>query len=310
MNNDEIDEIDEIVEKHCGYVAFIGRPNAGKSTLLNRLVGEKIAAVSDKPQTTRTQIRGVLSLPAGQIVFVDTPGVHKPGYKLNKRMMHAVLDAVEQVDLLVLLRDVSVPMGQGEKYVLSMIKEAQRPTVLLLNKIDRLKDKSALLPIIDFYRQEFDFCEVLPISALKGDNLDRLTTALLRHLPVGTPIFEEDTLTDRPIRTIAAELVREKILQATAEELPFATAVVCERWEEDPAGRVNVYCAIYVERDSQRPIIIGRGGQRLKQIGTAARRDIRRLVGQPIHLELFVKVHPDWRNDERVLDELGIVESK
>jgi GTPase len=308
MSNDEIN--DEIIEQHCGYVAFIGRPNAGKSTLLNRLVGEKIAAVSDKPQTTRTQIRGVLTLPAGQIVFVDTPGVHKPGYKLNKRMMHAVLDAVEQVDLLVLMRDASVPMGQGERFVLSMIKDSGRPTVLLLNKTDRLKDKSALLPMIEFYRQEFNFCEVLPISALKGDNLERLAAILLQYLPIGPPIFEADTLTDRPIRTIAAELVREKILQTTAQELPFATAVVCERWEEDPTGRINVYCAIYVERESQRPIIIGRRGHRLKQIGTAARRDIKRLVGQAIHLELFVKVHADWRNDERVLDELGIVESK
>lgn len=290
---------------HCGFAALIGRPNSGKSTLINRLVGEKIAAVSDKPQTTRTQIQGIITLDKGQIIFVDTPGVHKPGYKLNKRMMQSVLDALQNVDLLMLIRDASVKTGQGERYVLDLIKQAARPTFLLLNKIDLLKDKTALLPLIDFYRNEYDFKEVIPVSARTGKNTDVLVDKVLEYLPVGPLLFPDDALTDRNMRAIAAELVREKVLLSTEDELPFATAVVCEQWEEE-ARLARISCAIYVERESQRAIVIGRGGQKLKQIGMAARQEIEKLLGKKVYLELFVKVHEHWRDDERVLDQLGI----
>lgn len=307
MENTENNSVSDGAEEaiHSGIVAFIGRPNSGKSTLLNKLVGEKIAAVSDKPQTTRTQIKGILNLPKGQIVFVDTPGVHKPGYKLNRRMMQAVAEALQSVDIVILMRDVSIKMGQGERYVLDLIKESARPTFLLLNKVDLVKDKTSLLPIIDFYRQEYEFQEVIPLSARTGKNTNILVDKLLEHLPIGPRLFEEDTLTDRSMRSIAAEMVREKVLRFTGEELPFVTAVVTEYWQEN-AKEANINCAIYVERDSQRAIILGRAGQKIKQIGSAARKDIEHLLGKRIFLSLFVKVKENWRNDERVLDELGL----
>lgn len=302
-------EIENEPQGRCGFAAFIGRPNAGKSTLLNRLVGEKIAAVSDKPQTTRTQIQGIVTVPEGQIVFVDTPGIHKPEYKLNKRMMHAVLEAIENVDVLVMLRDVSVKMGQGERFVIDMIKRAAKPTILVLNKVDLLRDKAEVLPIIDFYQKAYDFKEIIPLSAFTGDNSENLVKIILSYLPIGPHLFDEDTLTDRSMKTIAAELVRERILASTQEELPFATAVICEKWEEEEK-LIKIYCAIYVERDSQRAIIIGRGGQKLKHIGTVARQSIETLVGKKVFLELFVKVHAEWRNDEHALDQLGIEDKK
>lgn len=301
----EISESTKPVETHCGLVAFIGRPNAGKSTLLNKLVGEKIAAVSDKPQTTRTQIKGILDQPQAQIVFVDTPGVHKPGYKLNRRMMQAVAEALQSVDIVVLMRDASAKMGQGERYVLDLVKQAARTTFLILNKVDLIKEKGELLPLIDFYRQEYDFKEIIPLSARTGQNTKILTDKLLEHLPVGPKLFEEDTLTDRSMRSIAAEMVREKVLQLTSEELPFVTAVVCEKWEEFP-GLAKINCIIYVEKDSQRAIILGRAGQKIKQIGTEARKDIQQLLRKKVFLELFVKVKEGWRDDETVLDELGM----
>ena len=296
---------DEKIEIRSGLVAFVGRPNAGKSTLLNKLIGEKIAAVSDKPQTTRTQIKGILNLPQGQIVFIDTPGVHKPGYKLNKRMMQAVLEALKDVDIVILMRDASTDMGQGERYVLDLIKQAARPTFLLLNKTDLVKEKLILLPIMDFYRQEYDFKEVIPLSARTGDNTKVLVDKLLEYLPIGPRLFEEDTLTDRSMRSIAAEMVREKVLHFTSEELPFVTAVVCESWQEEETA-AEIHCVIYVERDSQRAIIIGRAGQKLKQIGTAARKDIKHLLDKKVDLRLFVKVKEHWRNDEQVLDQLAV----
>lgn len=293
----------------CGYIALVGRPNAGKSTLLNHLVGEKIAAVSSKPQTTRTRIQGVITLPKGQIVFVDTPGVHKPGYKLNRRMMHTVIEALRNVDLIMLIRDVTVRSGQGERYVLEMVKQSGRPAFLLLNKIDVLKQKDGLLPLIDWYRQEYEFLEVVPISGLKGEGTDLLIDLAFKHLPEGELIFPEDTLTDVSLRSIAAEMVREKILQSTEEEIPFATAVVCEKWDESEQ-LVKIYCVIYVERKSQRAIILGRGGQKIRQIGTAARYEIERLLSKRVYLELFVKVHEEWRDDEAALDALGIEEGQ
>jgi GTP-binding protein Era len=290
----------------AGYVALIGRPNAGKSTLLNRLVGEKIAAVSNKPQTTRFKILGIVTRPDGQIVLVDTPGVHKPGYELNRRMMAAVHDALLGVDLVCLIRDASVSTGNGDRFVLDLLKQASKPAILLLNKTDKLPDKSKLLPLIEWYQAELDWRAIIPVSALKGDQIQPLLDELTENLPTAEKIFADDELTDQPLRALAAEIVREKILETTGEEIPYVTAVVTEKWEEVRKDFTRINCAIFVERESQKKIIIGRGAQRLKQIGTRARRDIEKLLGHRCHLELFVKVEADWREREHLLDELGI----
>lgn len=292
--------------QRAGYVALIGRPNAGKSTLLNRLVGQKIAAVSDKPQTTRFKIQGVITKPEGQIVFVDTPGVHQPGYALNRRMMASVQEALLGVDLVCLIRDVSVSTGNGDRFVLDLVKRSEKPALLLLNKIDKLEDKSALLPLIEWYRKEHDWREIIPISALKDEMTDVLIDSALRHLPEGDPIFSEDELTDQSLRVLVSEIVREKVLHATGDEIPYVTAVVTERYEEVREDFSRIYCVIVVERGSQKKIIIGKGASRLKDIGIRARRDIEALLGHRVHLELFVKVEEDWRNKEQLLDEYGL----
>jgi len=291
-----------------GFVALVGRPNAGKSTLLNYLVGEKIAAVSNKPQTTRHKIQGIVTQENGQIVFVDTPGVHKPGYLLNRRMMAAVHDAILSVDVLILLRDASVSTGNGDRFVLDLIKESGKPSILVLNKIDKIKDKALLLPLIEDYSKEYDFAEIVPVSALRGHAIDNLLAQIVKHLPEGERIFGEDELTDQPMRTIVAEMVREKIPASTGEEIPYVTAVVTERWDQTDPNKPKIYCAIYVERDSQKGIIIGKGGAKLKKIGSEARADIEKLLGTKIYLQLFVKVVSDWRNQARELDEMGVKE--
>ena len=293
-----------------GYAAFVGRPNAGKSTLLNRLVGEKIAAVSNKPQTTRHRIQGIVNIDGGQIVFVDTPGVHKPGHLLNRRMMSAVHDAILSVDVLVLMRDASVSTGNGDRFVLELVKQAAKPTVLVLNKIDKIRDKAALLPLIDMYSKEYDFAEIIPASALKGDAIDNLLSQIVKHLPEGEPIFGEDEMTDQPVRSIAAEMVREKILLSTGEELPYVTAVVTELYDDTDPNVLRIFCAIYVEKHSQKKIIVGKQGSRIKDIGTRARVDIENLVGRQVYLKLFVKVVEDWRNREASLDEIGLEKSR
>jgi GTP-binding protein Era len=289
-----------------GFVALIGRPNAGKSTLLNRLVGQKIAAVSDKPQTTRFRIQGVITKAEGQVVLVDTPGVHQPGYELNRRMMAAVQDALLGVDVVALIRDASVSTGNGDRFVLDLVKQSGKPSLLLLNKIDKLEDKSALLPLMDWYRNEHEWQEIIPISALKNEMTDVLIDACLRHLPEGEPIFSEDELTDQSLRVLAAEIVREKVLQVTGDEIPYVTAVVTERFEEVREDFARIYCVIVVERASQKKIIIGKGASRLKEIGTRARKEIENLLGHRCHLELFVKVEEDWRNKDQLLDEFGL----
>ncbi|MBV8855440.1 MAG: GTPase Era [Acidobacteria bacterium] len=291
-----------------GYVALVGRPNAGKSTLLNRMVGEKIAAVSNKPQTTRHRIQGVITRPQGQIVLVDTPGVHQPGYLLNRRMMAAVHDALEGVDLVCLIRDASVPTGNGDRFVLDLVKRSDKPALLLLNKTDKIEDKRQLLPLIEWYSREHEWRGVVPLSARTGDQLEDLVKEFVENLPEGEPIFEEDELTDQPMRALVAEMVREKILHVTGEEIPYVTAVVTERYEEVSDELTRVYCAVYVERPSQKRIVIGKGGARLKEVGTEARRDIERLLGHKVYLELFVKVEEGWRDSPRALSEMGIEE--
>ena len=291
---------------HCGYVALIGRPNAGKSTLINRLVGEKIAAVSNKPQTTRHRIQGIVTRSDGQIVFVDTPGVHKPGHLLNRRMMAMVHDAILSVDLLVLMRDASVSTGNGDRFVLDLVKQSAKQAILILNKIDKIKEKGQLLPLIEFYSREYDFAEIIPISALKGNEIDVLLTEIIKYLPEGEAVFSDDELTDQSMRTIAAELVREKILESTGEEIPYVTAVVTELYDESEPDLIRIFCAIYVERASQKKIVIGKQGLRLRDVGTAARIEIEALAGKRVFLKLFVKVVEDWRNREGPLDELGV----
>jgi GTPase len=291
--------------RKSGVVALIGRPNAGKSTLLNRIVGEKIAIVSDKPQTTRTRISGVITRPEGQIVFLDTPGVHKPGYKLNRRMMAIVTDALSTVDLILLMVDATEPMGSGDRFVLDMLTRVATPAFLLPNKVDALRDKARLLPFISGYTQQREFAEVIPISALTGDGVELIIGKTFDYLPLRPYLYPEDEMTDQPERTIVAEFVREKILQETVEELPYVTAVATEAWEEKD-GVTRISCVIYVERQSHRAIVIGKGGERLKKIGTAARFDIEKLLGRQIFLSLFVKIKEHWRDDERILDELGI----
>jgi GTPase len=288
-----------------GFVALVGRPNAGKSTLLNRLVGEKVAIVSPKPQTTRNQIRGVLTRDDGQIVFVDTPGIHKPGYALNRRMMQLVTEALASVDLVLLLVDATSRPGAGDRFALDLVAGAGKPVFLVLNKVDRIANKNALLPVIESRAAGHEFAEVVPISARSGANVDRLVDVVLRYLPAGPRYFPDDEYTDQPVRMLAAELVREQILLTTGEELPYVTAVVIERWEEtDEIARI--FALVFVERPTQKAIVIGKGGQRLKEIGTAARVQLEEILGKQVFLRVHVVVREHWRNDERALDELGI----
>lgn len=301
--------VNALSEHRSGYVALIGRPNAGKSTLLNRLVGEKIAAVSNKPQTTRFAIRGVITRLEGQIVLVDTPGVHRPGHMLNRRMMGAVHDALHGVDLVCLIRDASTSTGAGDRFVLDLIKESNKPALLLLNKTDKIPDKSKLLPLITSYSGEYDWRSVVPISAMNGDMIEVLLEEIMKHLPPGPALFGDDELTDQSMRSLASEIVREKILHVTGEEIPYVTAVVTEKWEEEREDFTRIYCAIFVERPTQKAIIIGHGAGRLKQIGIEARQDIERLLGHRCHLQLFVKVEADWRDKPELLEELGIHQS-
>ena len=288
-----------------GFAALIGRPNAGKSTLLNHLIGEHIAAVSSKPQTTRTRIQGIITRPDAQIIFVDTPGIHKPGYALNRRMMGIVAEALEQVDVILLLRDATSKSGAGERFTLELIKQSTKPVFLLLNKVDLVKDKSSLLPMLEQYSREHNFAEIIPISALTGNGVERLMETLINYLPEGVALYDPELFTDQKERTLAAEFVREKILHLTGQELPFATAVRTEMWQE-VEGVTEIHCVIYVERESQKPIIIGRGGQMLKEIGTRARQDIEQMLNHHIRLHLFVRVQKQWRDDPRLLDELEI----
>jgi GTPase len=292
-------------ETKSGFVALIGRPNVGKSTLLNRLIGFKVAAVSDKPQTTRTSIRGILTRPEGQIVFVDTPGIHKPIHQMNERMMRAVRETVSDVDQILLIVDVTAQFGKGDQYALDMIEGAGKPALLFLNKIDRLKDRTVLLPLMDRYNRECQFKETIPGSALTGENIDLLAEKLFESLPPGPLYYPETEITDQPERVLASEIVREKLLMVTRDEIPYETAVYAERFQ-DEEGLVRIHCTILVERESQKGLVIGRGGQQLKSVGTLAREELEILLGKKVYLELFVKVRRLWREDERMLDELGI----
>jgi len=290
----------------AGFVAFLGRPNAGKSTLLNRIVGHKLAIVSDKPQTTRTRIVGVKNYPTGQLVFVDTPGVHKPTHRMNVRMVDAALDAMREVDVLALVVDASVKPGPGDRYLVTLLKDLRTPTILALNKVDLIA-KHTLLPMIDRYHQAHPFVEIVPLSAVDGTNVDVLEDLFLKYAPDGEAMYPADYVTDQPERFMVSEIVREQVLQLTHDELPFSTAVIVDQLEE--AGEdatTKAYCTILVERESQKPIVIGRAGAMIKQIGTAARQELQKYLGTKVYLDLHVKVKSEWRDNERLLDELGL----
>jgi GTP-binding protein Era len=290
-----------------GFVSFIGRPNAGKSTLLNRLVGTKLAIVSDKPQTTRTRILGVKNYTDAQVVFLDTPGIHRPLHRMNVRMMHTALETMREVDVLGVVVDAAEPPGKGDRFVVDLIKDVKVPIVLILNKIDLIK-KTRLLPILERYTKEDRFAEMVPISASTGDNVDRLERVLIDRLPEGPALYPADYLTDQPERFLAAEIVREKLLQFTHAEIPFSSAVVIDRFEE-AAGRdgiLRLYCTIVVDRESQKPIVVGRAGAMIKKIGTAAREELERFFSTKVYLDLHVRVKSEWREDDRVLSQIGI----
>ena len=288
-------------------MSLIGRPNAGKSTLLNRLVGSKIAIVSDKPQTTRNRILGVRNHPDAQVVYLDTPGIHRPLHRMNVRMVHTAIDTIGTVDVLCLVLDVSERAGHGDRFVIDLVKNTKTPVFLVLNKIDLVK-KSRLLPIIDGYWQEQRFAEIVPVSASTGENVDRLERVLIDRLPEGQPLYPDDYLTDQPERFLASEIVREKLLQFTHAEIPFSSAVVVDRFEEPEAagGLLRLYCTILVDRDSQKAIVVGRGGEMVKRIGMAAREDLERFFETRVFLDLHVGVKSDWREDDRLLGELGL----
>ena len=290
----------------AGFVSLIGRPNAGKSSLLNRIVGVKLAIVSDKPQTTRNRILGVKNYPAGQIVFVDTPGIHRPLHRMNVRMVDAAVESIGQVDVVGVVIDASESTGAGTRYVLDLLKHTTAATVLILNKVD-LVSKKRLMPLVDQLSKERDWTHIVPVSALTGDNVERLEQVLLDSLPEGAQLYPDDYLTDQPERALVAEMVREQVLRLTHAEIPFSTAVMVDQFEEVKDGRLlRIYCTIFVERDSQKPIIIGRGGDLIKQIGTTARQEIEKFFQTRVFLDLRVAVKEQWRDDERLLDNLGV----
>jgi GTP-binding protein Era len=289
-----------------GYVSFVGRPNAGKSTLMNTIIGAKVAIVSDKPQTTRGRILGVKNYPDGQVVFVDTPGIHRPLHRLNVRMVDAAVDTLREVDVVALIFDASTQPGHGDEFVTGLLEKVRQPVVLVLNKIDLIA-KTKLLPLIERAQRWRSFAAIVPVSAQTGDGVDRLERVLLEQLPEGESLYPEDYLTDQPERTLVAETVREKILQHTRAELPFSTAVVVDKFDEEERDRLlRLYCTIFVEHESQKAIVIGRGGAMIKRIGTEARKDLEETFETRVFLDLRVKVNADWRNDDRALDELGV----
>lgn len=292
---------------HSGFVSIIGRPNAGKSTLLNAMVGEKLAIVTRKPQTTRNRIQGIVNVAkkgkrlAGQIVLIDTPGIHKPVNSLNRRMMKEVYDALEGCDLLLLIVDATEKFGTGDQFVIDLAKRTKLPCFLLLNKIDRVQ-KDRLLPLIDHYKDLHEFVDVIPISALKKDGFDTLLNAIIKALPEGPRYFLEDQITDQPERFLAAELIREQVLQFTSQEVPHATTVLIDRFEEGNK-LTRIAATIYCEREGQKAILIGKHGANLKKIGTYARQQIERLLATKVFLELFVKVQPGWRELRTFVEE-------
>jgi GTP-binding protein Era len=291
-------------EFKSGFVSIIGRPNVGKSTLMNQIIGQKIAIMSDKPQTTRNKIQGVYTSEQGQIVFIDTPGIHRPTSKLGDYMMKVAQSTLIEVDAILFLVDVVDGIGGGDRFIIERLKAVKTPVILVLNKIDQVQPEQ-LLPIIVSYKDLYDFAEIVPISALKGNNVTTLLEQIVRYLPEGPQYYPADQITDHPEQFVCSELIREKILHLTREEIPHSIAVQIEAMSVEDNGLVRISAVIYVERDSQKGIIIGKQGALLKEIGQKARQDIEALLGSKTFLELWVKVKKDWRNQDRVLRDLG-----
>jgi GTP-binding protein Era len=292
----------------AGTVALVGRPNAGKSTLMNRLLKEKLAIVSNKPQTTRHRLVGILSGERGQMVFYDTPGIHKPLHHLNRQMIRHATDAMNDADVICLLVDTAEKFGSGDAYMLDLVARAESPKVLILNKVDRVPRKSDLLPLMGRYGESKAFAEIVPVSARTGDGCDHLLEVLWGMLPEGQPIYDPELLTIHPERFLVAERIREKVLELTSDELPFSTAVMLDRWEEDedPARNLlKLYASILVEREGQKKIVVGRQGQMIKSIGTAARLDLEAYLGRRVYLDLHVRVEPDWRENRALLADMN-----
>lgn len=286
-----------------GYVSLTGRPNVGKSTLLNTILGEKVAIVSPKPQTTRNRIVGVKTMPDAQIIFIDTPGIHKPKHRLGELMVKEAKESVMEVDVILFMVEPEEP-GSGDKFIIDILKDIGKPVFLLINKVDTVK-KPLVLPVIEAYSKLYPFKEIIPISALTGDGIDILIKTIVDYLPEGPKYYPDDILTDQLERFMVSEIIREKIIQQTEDEIPYSVAIDIIQWTEREDGVIFIQANIYVEREGQKGIIIGKGGARLKSIGTNARLEIEKLLGTKVFLELWVKIKKDWRSNERILKELG-----
>lgn len=295
--------IENIKDFRSGYVSIIGRPNVGKSTLLNTILGEKIAIVTAKPQTTRNRIMGIKTLPHAQIIFIDTPGIHKPRHKLGETMVRTAMNALSEVDAILFMVEPCKPL-KGDIAVMDILKKAHSPVFLIINKIDTVR-KQELLPVIDKFKGIYPFKEIIPVSAIKGDGIDILLEKVCDYLPVGPIYYPDDLITDQLERFMVSEILREKVMDMTEEEIPHSVAVEVDRWEEREDGLISISCNIYIEREGQKAIIIGKSGKLLKDIGSAARIDMEKLLNTKVFLEIWVKVKKHWRNDMRLLKELG-----
>lgn len=293
-----------MTEHKSGFVAIVGRPNVGKSTLLNRIVGQKIAIMSDKAQTTRNKIQGVYTTDDVQMIFIDTPGIHKPKHRLGDFMVETAYSALREVDAVVFMVNANQARGRGDDFIIERLRQVQGPVFLVINKIDTIHPDD-LLGIIDDYNQQMDFAEIVPISATEGNNVDNLMTSLITYMPDGPQYFPDDQVTDHPEYFIVSELIREKVLFLTRDEVPHSVAVVVDSMKRDENNKIRIQATIIVERDSQKGIIIGKGGKMLKQIGTKARIDIEHLLGDKVYLELWVKVQKDWRDKQTYLQDYG-----
>lgn len=296
-------------EYKSGFVTIIGRPNVGKSTFVNRVIGHKIAIMSDKAQTTRNKIQGVMTQQDAQIVFLDTPGIHKPKHKLGDYMMKVAKNTLSEIDAVMFMVNVNEEIGRGDEYIMEMLKTVKTPVFLVLNKID-LVHPDALMPRIEQYQRYMDFAEIIPISALEGNNVDHFINVLKSYLPEGPQYYPDGQISDHPEQFVVSELIREKILQTTSEEIPHAIGVNVERMTQESEDRVHIEAVIYVERDSQKGIVIGKGGKKLKEVGKRARLDIEHLLGSKVYLDLWVKVQKDWRNKSSFIKQMGYVEDE
>jgi len=300
---------DKETKFHSGFAALLGRPNVGKSTLMNALLGEKISIVSAHAQTTRNKITGVWNGDNAQVVFLDTPGMHKPQSKLGEAIRQSTMDALDEVDMIVFLCAVNDPLGTGDRYILSLLKDRKVPVILALSKTDLISKEEVLKKIVQ-YSKIYPFAEIIPLSAKTGENLDELMKCVVKYMPEGPKYFPDDMVTDQPERNIVQEIVREKLLTRTRDEVPHAIGVYTEEFSERENGKVYIRCTIYVERDSQKRIIIGKKGSVLKAAGQEAREEIQNLIGAPVFLDLWVKVTKDWKNKDYILRELGYKEHK